>query len=181
VSLTAPSSGSVFNVGVSITLSATASDSNGSVTRVDFYRDSTLIGTDTTSPYSVVWANALAGTYGLTAVARDNAGAMTVSSTRDITVKSATLPTKAVFTPSSNHSTAVDRYLLEIFTAGADTRVANPVASRDLGKPAIVSGVISVDIASTILSLNAGNYVATVTAIGDAGSTQSAASPQFTK
>jgi chitinase len=171
----------VFNVGVSITLSATASDSNGSVTRVDFYRGSTLIGTDTTSPYSVVWANVAIGDYALTAVARDNAGATTVSSTRDITVKSATLPTKAVFSPSSNHSTAVDRYLLEIFTAGADTRVANPVASRDLGKPAVVSGAISVDISSTILSLNAGNYVATVTAIGSAGSTQSAASPQFTR
>jgi hypothetical protein len=181
VSLTAPSAGAVFNIGLSITLSATASDSNGSVTRVDFYRDSTLIGTDTTSPYSVIWLNAPLGNYALTAVARDNAGAMTVSSTRDITVKSATLPTKAVFTPSSNHATAVDRYVLEVFTAGANTTVANPVATRDLGKPAIVSGSISVDISSTILALSPGNYVATVTAVGDVGSTQSAASPQFTR
>ena len=181
VSLTAPSSGAIFNLGVSITLTATASDSNGSVSRVDFYRDSTLIGSDTTSPYSVIWANAPLGDYALTAVARDNAGATTVSSTRDITVKSATLPTKAVFTPSSNHSTAVSRYVLEIFTAGANTTVANPVSSRDLGKPAVVSGSISVDISSTILSLSPGNYVATVTAVGSTGSTQSAASPQFTR
>jgi hypothetical protein len=181
VSLTAPANGAVFNYGASITLTASASDTDGSVTRVDFYRDGTLIGTDTTSPYSVAWTNAPIGTFGLTAVARDNAGATSVSSTRDISVKSATLPTKAVFTPSSNHATAVDRYLLEVFTAGADTRVANPVKSQDLGKPAIVSGQISVDVSSTILSLSSGNYVATVTAIGSGGSTQSAASPQFTR
>jgi hypothetical protein len=89
------------------------------------------------------------------------------------------MPTTAVFAPSSNHATAVDRYVIEIFTAGADTRVANPVATRDVGKPSITSGEIRANISSTILGLNPGNYVATVTAFGDGGSTQSAPSPQF--
>lgn len=41
---------------VSVTLSATATESNGGVIeKVDFYYDSTLIGTDTTSPYSISW------------------------------------------------------------------------------------------------------------------------------
>ncbi len=181
VSLTAPSSGAVFKAPASITISADASDANGSVTRVDFYRGSTLIGSDTTSPYSVIWPSVAIGSYSLTAVARDSAGATTVSSTRDITVRSPNLPTTAVFTPSSNHSTAVKRYVIEIFTAGADTRVANPVATRDIGQPSITSGEIKVDIVSTILALNPGNYVATVTAFGDGGSNRSAPSPQFTR
>jgi hypothetical protein len=122
-----------------------------------------------------------AGTYAIKAVAYDNAGAMTQSSTRDITVTSVTMPSTAVFTPSSNHSTAVDRYVIEIFTAGADTRVANPVVSRDIGKPSITSGEIRADISSIIMGLSPGNYVATVTAFGDGGSSQSAASPQFTR
>jgi hypothetical protein len=75
----------------------------------------------------------------------------------------------------------VDRYVVEIFPAGADTRVANPVATRDIGKPAVSGGVISVDVSSTIMGLSPGNYVATVTAFGDTGSSQSAASPQFTR
>ena len=181
VSMTSPSFGAVFNAPASITLSANASDSGGSVTRVDFYRGTTLIGSDTNSPYSFWWTNVSAGSYSLTAVARDNAGATTVSSTRDITVRPPNMLTTAVFTPSSNHATAVDRYVLEVFPAGADTRVANPVATRDLGRPAITNGEIRADIASTILGLSSGNYVATVTAFGDTGSSQSAASPQFTR
>ncbi len=181
VSLTSPAAGASFMAPATISLSATASDPGGSIARVEFYRGTTRIASDTTSPYSFSWTNVAAGTYSINAVAYDNAGAMTQSSTRDITVRSATMPTTAVFTPSSNHSTAVDRYVVEIFTAGADTRVANPVSSRDIGKPSITSGEIRADISSTIMGLNPGNYVATVTAFGDGGSTQSAASPQFTR
>jgi Bacterial Ig domain len=181
VTFSSPSSGAIFTAPATIALSATAGDTGGYITRVDFYRGSTLIASDTSSPYSFSWTNVPAGSYSLTAVARDNGGATTVSSTRDITVKSATMPTTAAFTPSSNHATSVDRYLLEIFPAGADTRIANPVATRDLGKPSIYNGEIRVDVASTILGLSPGNYVATVTAFGSSGSTQSAASPQFTR
>jgi len=181
VSLTAPASGATFTAPASITLTATASDTDGTIARVDFYAGSTLLGTDSTAPYSFSWTNVVAGSYSLTAVARDSGGASTVSSTRDITVKSPTLPSTAVFTPSSNDATAVDRYVLEVFPVGADTRVANPVATQDLGKPAISNGSCSADVTSTILALIPGSYIATVTAIGPGGSTQSAPSPQFTR
>jgi hypothetical protein len=181
VSLTAPASGAIFTAPATITLSANASDGDGSITRVDFYQGTSLIGSDTSSPYSVSWTGMATGSYSLTAVARDNAGAMTVSSTRDITVRSASLPTTLIFTPSSNHTTAVDRYVLEIFPAGADTRVANAIVTRDVGKPAVSGGECRVDVTSTILGLSAGNYVATISAVGDGGTTQSAPSPQFTR
>lgn len=181
VSLTAPASGAVFTAPASITLSATASDVDGTIARVDFYTGTTLLGSDASSPYSYSWANVAAGSYSLTAVARDNGGATTVSSTRDITVTTLILPSTAVFTPSSNDATAVDRYVLEVFPVGADTTVANPVGTQDLGKPAIVSGQCSADVSATILALSPGTYVATVTAIGGGGSAQSAPSPQFTR
>jgi hypothetical protein len=91
------------------------------------------------------------------------------------------LPTTVVFNPSSNDATVVDRYVLEVFPLGADTTVANPVATQDLGKPAVTNGEYRADVSSTILALKSGTYVATVTAIGDGGSSQSAPSPQFTK
>jgi len=181
VSLTAPSSGATFNAPASITLNATASDADGSIARVEFYNGTTRLGTDTSSPYSFSWTSVAAGSYSLKAVAYDNAGGMTSSSTLDVTVKPPNLPSTAAFTPSSNHATAVDRYVVEIFPAGADTTVANPVATRDIGKPAITNGEIRADISSTILALNPGNYVATVTAFGAGGSSQSPASPQFTR
>jgi hypothetical protein len=181
VSLTAPQSGAIFDAPATITLDATASDADGSIARVDFYSGTTMIGTAATNPYRASWTNVGAGTYSLTAVARDNAGATTVSATRDITVRSPNLPNLAVFVPSVNHATAVDHYLLEIFPAGVDPTVANPVASRDLGKPVPANGECRVDITSTIQALSPGNYIATVTAIGSGGNTQSAPSPQFTR
>lgn len=181
VSMTAPASGTVVSAPATIMLSATASDADGSIVRVDFYSGTTFLGNDTSSPYDFSWNKVGAGSYSLTAVARDSAGATTVSSTRDITVIPANLPRTAVFVPSTNHATAVDRYVLEVFPAGANPTVANPVATRDLGKPAITNGECRVDITSTTLALSPGSYIATVTAVGSAGSTQSSASPPFTR
>ena len=181
VALTAPASGTTFTAPASIELSATASDPDGTIAQVEFYANNTLIATDTTSPYSFSWTSVTPGTYAMTAVARDNLGAMTVSSTSDITVKPPKLPRTAVFEPSSNHSTAVDRYELEIYPAGADPTVANPVATLDLGKPAIIAGQCTADISSVVLALSPGDYIATVTAMGNGGSAQSAPSPEFVR
>jgi hypothetical protein len=58
---------------------------------------------------------------------------------------------------------------------------ATPIATRDLGKPAVVNNEISVDITTLVSPLAAGSYYAVVTAIGPGGSTASAPSPSFTK
>lgn len=86
VSLTAPGNGASYTAGANITVSATASDSDGTIAQVEFFRGSTSLGADTTSPYSVVWSNASAGSYSISAVARDNAGALTTSTAAGITV-----------------------------------------------------------------------------------------------
>src|SRR5204862_484060 len=86
VSLTAPANGATFTAPATITVSATAADADGTVAKVDFFAGTTLIGTDTSSPYSISWSNVAAGSYSLTAVATDNAGATTTSAARTITV-----------------------------------------------------------------------------------------------
>jgi len=60
VSLSAPANGATFTAPATITVSATASDPDGTVTKVDFFAGTTLIGTDTTSPYSITWSNVAA-------------------------------------------------------------------------------------------------------------------------
>jgi len=86
VALTAPANGASFNAGTTINLTATASDSDGSVAKVEFFQGTTKLGEDTSSPYSYSWTNAAAGSYSLTAKATDNAGATTTSSSASITV-----------------------------------------------------------------------------------------------
>jgi hypothetical protein len=88
VSLTAPANGATFSAPATVALSASASDPDGTVAQVAFYRGTTLIGTSTTAPHGVSWANVTAGTYDLTAKATDNLGATTTSAVARITVSS---------------------------------------------------------------------------------------------
>jgi hypothetical protein len=62
------------------------SDTDGSVSRVDFYANGSLIGTDTAAPFSFTWSNVSAGSYSITAIATDNDGASTTSGPVSITV-----------------------------------------------------------------------------------------------
>src|SRR5690349_11573889 len=84
VSLTSPSAGTVFIAPASIMLSASASDADGTVSKVEFFQGSTKLGEDLTAPYNFNWANASAGTYSLTAKATDDNGGVTTSTAVNI-------------------------------------------------------------------------------------------------
>lgn len=73
VALTAPNEGAIYNTGDTITLSADASDPDGSVTQVEFFYNDVWLGVDTTAPYTLTWNDAPIGTHTLTAVATDDA------------------------------------------------------------------------------------------------------------
>jgi hypothetical protein len=131
---------------------------------VDFYVGSTLIGSDTTSPYSFTWLNVALGSYSVSAVARDNRGATTVSAWRDFTVAVSNVPSTAVFTPAVVPD-PIDYYVLEVFAPGSDPNTAAPIASQNLGLPAMVDGECIADVRSLMLSLAPGNYMATVSSV----------------
>ena len=164
----------------SVTITANATDANGTIARVDFYAGSLLIGSDTRSPYSITWNNAPAGSFSLTAVAHDNAAAKTSSVARSITIGKPPMPKRAIFRASPDHA-KLTRYALDVFTAGANPATASPIATRNLGKPPVVNGDCAVDISSTITNLPGGNYFATVMAIGPGGASTRAVSPTFAR
>lgn len=86
VTLTAPAANATYTAPATVTISATASDADGSVSKVGFYNGSTLLSEATAAPYSYTWSNVAAGTYTISAMATDNAGASTTSATVSITV-----------------------------------------------------------------------------------------------
>ncbi|WP_139922586.1 Ig-like domain-containing protein [Hymenobacter sp. DG01] len=92
VSLTSPTASATFTAPATITLTANAADTDGTITKVEFYQGTTLLGTSTASPYSFTWAGATAGTYSLTAKAFDNAGLSTTSAPVTVTVTGGTTP-----------------------------------------------------------------------------------------
>ena len=107
VSLTSPLNGAAVLPGQSVTITATAADmaiggQPGSVSKVEFLSGTTVISTDTTSPYSATWTPASPGTYLLTARATDSEGAVTTSSQVEFSVLSGDgTPSISSFSPAS--------------------------------------------------------------------------------
>jgi uncharacterized protein (DUF2141 family) len=101
VNLTTPANGATFTAPASIIINGTASDSDGSISKVEFFNGATSLGSDTSSPYSVSWTSVPAGTYSITAVATDNAGATAVSGAASITVTGVTSSNLALNKPTT--------------------------------------------------------------------------------
>jgi hypothetical protein len=85
--ITSPADGSVFPWKPTITISATASDPDGTVASVQFLDGTTVLGADATAPYSYTWRNVPSGTHTLRARATDNAGVVGTSAPVTITVR----------------------------------------------------------------------------------------------
>ncbi len=83
VAITNPVSGATFSAPWTGTIQATASDPNpgGSVTKVEFFNNSTSLGSVASSPFNLTVSNLPADNYSLTAVATDNLGATNTSAT----------------------------------------------------------------------------------------------------
>ncbi|MCB0293986.1 MAG: hypothetical protein KDG51_01830, partial [Calditrichaeota bacterium] len=79
VGITAPGNGAALAAGVPFTISADASDDDGTVTRVKFYQGDGFLGEDASEPYTLTIENPGEGCYALTAVAVDNDFNTTVS------------------------------------------------------------------------------------------------------
>jgi plastocyanin len=80
VTITSPANNAVLIAPATFTVTVNASDPGGSVSQVEFFRDTTSLGTDTISPYSTNVNNLAAGTYTISAVATDNLGAQATNS-----------------------------------------------------------------------------------------------------
>jgi chitodextrinase len=127
VTLTNPTDGSTFTSGDVVALSATAADTDGTITDVTFYVNGTLIGTDTSAPYSINWTSAV-GSANITAIATDNDAATTTSATANITVNDPVenqLPTVTLTNPTDGSTfTTGDVVALSATAADADGTVS---------------------------------------------------------
>jgi plastocyanin len=83
VSITNPVSGAVFAAPANVTIQAPASDTDGTVTNVQFLVGSTVLSNAATAPFSAVTNNLAAGSYTLSAIASDNNGA---TATNQVTI-----------------------------------------------------------------------------------------------
>lgn len=106
VSITSPSSGSSVTSGSNFTITASASDVDGTISKVDFYNGTTLLFSDIVSPFAYTVTNASGTSYSLTARAYDNCLGVTISSVVNVSVSSNpcsnnTLPTASISAPAN--------------------------------------------------------------------------------
>jgi hypothetical protein len=101
VALTSPANGASFTSPATLNLAADATDTDGTIAKVDFYEGSTLLGTDTTAPYQWTWSDVQAGTFSLTARATDDKGGQTTSAATTVTVSGSTPPPSSGTWPST--------------------------------------------------------------------------------
>ncbi|MEU0432505.1 glycoside hydrolase family 48 protein [Streptomyces sp. NPDC006290] len=126
--LTSPAAGAVYTQGDAVPLAATAAAADGAtVSKVEFYDDTTLLGTDTSSPFTLSASGLAVGSHSILAKAYDSLGASAESTPAGITVasgpaivasptqlgvqqsKSGTFTVKLSTQPSANVTVAVAR------------------------------------------------------------------------
>ncbi|HAP65304.1 MAG TPA: hypothetical protein DCR93_39460, partial [Cytophagales bacterium] len=180
VSLTAPANNAQVDEGASVTVSASASDSDGTVASVEFFVDGVSIGTDASAPYSVSYTASTAGSYSITAQATDDDGATGSSAARTLVVNNPDVdnpPSVSITAPAGGAQ----------FDAGASVAItAN--ASDDKGVTSVeffVNGASIGTDASAPYSANwttgpAGNYILTAVATDNATQTTTSAAVSIT-
>jgi len=104
ISITAPINNAVYTAPTSVTITANATDADGTISKVEFYNGTTLLNSDATAPYSYSWTNVGTGTYTITARAYDNVNATTTSSAITVQVNASAnqLPTVSITAPTTN-------------------------------------------------------------------------------
>ncbi len=105
VQIVSPAAGSSAIAPATFEISANASDTDGTVARVDFFDGDNLLGSDSSAPFSFTWANVPVGSFTLTARATDNSGATATSEAINVTVSPAPVASASIqlaWDPSSS-------------------------------------------------------------------------------
>ena len=90
IGITSPVNNTNYSGSANLTITADANAGSGSVTKVEFYNGSTLLGEDDTAPYGYDWNNVAPGTYNISAKVIDNTGQSAISAPRTVIVNSPT-------------------------------------------------------------------------------------------
>ena len=128
VSISAPAGGATYMAPATVKITASASDTDGTIAKVEFYQGATKLGEDTSSSggWSYTWNGATVGAYALKAKAYDNVGASTESAVVNISV---TLP------PGPNQAPAILTPASTASKPSAGMGCAVQVTATDDGKP----------------------------------------------
>ncbi|CAM3376619.1 pectinesterase family protein [Marinicrinis lubricantis] len=79
VAITAPAHNTIVEAGTEVTIEAAASDSDGTVSKVEFYANGQKLGEDDAAPFQLAWGDIPDGTHFIVVKAVDDSGTQTQS------------------------------------------------------------------------------------------------------
>ncbi|MGC3959636.1 MAG: Ig-like domain-containing protein [Verrucomicrobiota bacterium] len=103
ISLDAPLANANYQAPASINCAASVIANGHTITKVQFYNGSTLLGEDATAPYSLNWSSVAAGTYNVSAQVVYDSGSTVATAAANVTVTNP-LPVIALAAPTSGAS-----------------------------------------------------------------------------
>ncbi|MFA5991610.1 MAG: PKD domain-containing protein [Candidatus Doudnabacteria bacterium] len=162
VSITAPASGSTVS-GASVSVTAQALASTGTITNIKFYFDNTnLFGNSNSSPFSANWDTTLVsnGAHSIIAVATDSQGLVNTSSPVTLTVNNSATANPPICQLNGSASVSINQAVS--FTAGGGNGQFSWSANG--GNPSMQMQSSSLTFSTSYLS--AGNYTVTLTSNG---------------
>lgn len=169
VTITNPPNNSIFTAPANVTIQASASDSDGTVTNVQFLVGATVLANVTTAPFSAVTNNMPAGSYTLSAIASDNGGARATNQI-NILVNAPNLPPSVSITNpiAGAKFRAPATVILQADASDTDGTVTNV---QFFSGAASLGNVTAAPFNFTNNNLPAGNYTFTAKAFDNLGAT----------
>jgi parallel beta-helix repeat protein len=180
IAMTSPTASSQFSAPASVRLTAAVTISGATISKVEFYRGSTLIVTEKIAPWDWTWTNVPAGTYSLTAKVYASNGSTAVSTPVQITVGSTSTQTSSevvVTSPKVNASYNSPANVLISATASVAGKYVQKVDFYNGTK--LLKSEYGAPYEFTWTSVPAGTYSVTAKAQLNDGSTRTSAAVSF--
>ncbi len=175
VSIVSPASNTMFTSPASFVIQADASDPEGRLDSVEFFRGSTLIGIATAPPYTFDVNGLNSGTYTFSAVAVDDEG-LTASSSITIIVNA--LPSVTMLTPTNGAAfSSPYKGLIQASAVDGDGSITNVeffIGTNSIGNATRSPYVVLAP------NLGQGSYTVKATATDNRGGTTTSAGVNFT-
>ncbi|EPS3430156.1 chitinase C-terminal domain-containing protein [Vibrio alginolyticus] len=174
VTLTSPSASASVTAGDVVNLAADAADTDGTVSKVEFFVDGVLVGQATSAPYAASWT-ATEGQHKFSTKAYDDAGAVSTASVVTLTVASAQPGNEAPTVDVALSASSIDLGGSVTLTANA-TDADGTVAKVDFYVAGVLAGTATTaPYTLDVTPSQAGSLSVYARATDDAGATADSA------
>ena len=176
ISITSPTNNEQFENNTNISIEVSATDTDGSIEKVEFYEGNNKIGESSSEPFTFIWQNVSTGQYDITARATDNNGATTNSNSIEIIVAAIEnqVPDISLMSPKQGDTFIVDSDIIIEAEATDTDGTVEKVIFRINGNP--VDEDTEAPFSCTWKTNQSGNYTIDAIVYDNTGNTKTSTS-----